>query len=814
MARYLLLVFILISAFTQQAVARTGRISGRVINTSGLPVPLATVLLASGPDSTLLRTELTNEKGEYTITPTQEGQLWLKAISTGYAPAPFKPVASSNTDVVLPDIMLDLIATELSTVAIRAQKPLVEVHPDKLVVNVENSLVSTGGTVMDVIARSPGVTVDNNDNISLKGKAGVTIMMNGKIQPLSGEELANLLKSMPAGSVEHIELISNPSARYDAAGTAGIINIKTRREKKPGLNGSVTAQHSQGIYGKSGAGINLNYRNNHLNIFASYNWGDRLGFNHLTLDRRFYKQGASAGAYLQDNHYLYRIFANTANLGADYSLSRHTTIGIATSLDNTTFIRSGYNYSRILDSLTDVQQMHFITTNSAPHTWRNNTYNLNLRHSFDSAGTTLSADADYATYLGNSKQHYNTNYFADAVGVALPDASALSGIFDGLTTIRSLKADFTTPLAAGKLELGAKSSWVTSIHQLRFYNILNTGPSLDLRRTNNFHYNELINAAYTSYSKEYARFSMQVGLRIEHTLADGKATSPLADSSFTRRYAQLFPSWSLQHQLNSKHDIGLSLSRRIERPTYDQLNPAAYYLDPTFYKAGDPYIRPALSYSLELSHIYQHKLITTLYASRTAWPIVEVLQPSPTEHRTTIQTQKNLIASFNYGISGSYQLQPATWWQFTTNINIYYVRYQGNIAATSLNDGRFTFDVNTTNSILLPHNWSAEVGGFYQAPQLYGYMSLRPVWMLNAGLQKNFWNKRATARLNITDVFWRGFPRGTSHYLHYTESFHARRDTRTATIAFTYRFGQRIVNPQPRRSGAQDEQRRAAKQSA
>jgi hypothetical protein len=167
-----------------------------------------------------------------------------------------------------------------------------------------------------------------------------------------------------------------------------------------------------------------------------------------------------------------------------------------------------------------------------------------------------------------------------------------------------------------------------------------------------------------------------------------------------------------------------------------------------------------------------------------------------------------------YGINGSYQFRFTKWWSNTTNVNVFYAQYTGNIAGTSLNAGRATFDANTSNSFILPEGWSAELGGFYQAPQLYGYMYLEPQWMLNAGLQKNLFDKRATARINATDIFWRGYPRATSHYNDYRESFVAKRDTRQVAVSFTYRFGKRTLPPSQRhRGGAEDEKRRAGSQA-
>jgi hypothetical protein len=817
--RYLSLFTFLFLYAVQTATAHTGRISGRVTDDLGKPVSLVSVLLLSIADSELVRTALTDEKGEYALTPANAGAYVVKVRMLGYATYISTAVEVRDQDIELPVIELSRVSNELEAVAIRAQKQFIEVHADKLVVNVESSIVNAGSTALEVLAKSPGVTVDNNDNISLKGKQGVTVMINGKIQPISGQDLANMLKNMSSNNVETIELISNPSAKYDAAGTGGIINIKLKRDKKMGLNGSVNGTYAQGVYGKANGGLNLNYRNKKVSMFANYNASNREGFNHLTLDRTFYSAGDFAGKYDQDNNYLYHIVSGQGGLGMDYSLSSKTTVGFAVSGESTDFRRDAYNYSVITDSATRLPLSHFVTTNSAPNNWTNQTVNLNLRHAFDSTGRSLSVDVDYATYPSSNQQDYTTTYYDDlSDGTSVPAAQLpviFHGDLSGTTNIRSVKADYNTAINGNlKVEMGGKASYVTSDDDLKFYNKIKDELVPDSLRTNHFVYKENINAAYLNFSRDWTHWSTQLGLRAEQTVASGNSVWPTGDSSFTRNYTQLFPSFAVQRHLDKDNDLGITLSRRIERPNYEQLNPATSYLDPTTYKAGDPWLLPALSYSAELSHVFRQKLITNLNYTRTSRPITEVIQPSLTERKVTIQTQKNLTSMSYYGMSGAYQFRFFNWWTNTTNVNVYYAQYTGNIAGTQLNKGKATYNASSTNSFLLPDNWSAEISGYYQAPQQYGYMLIRPQWMLNMGIQKNLFDKRATVRVNATDIFWHGYPRAISNYNDYRESFVAKRDTRQVAMSFTYRFGKRTLPPSMRhRGGAEDEKRRAGSQA-
>jgi Outer membrane protein beta-barrel family/Carboxypeptidase regulatory-like domain/TonB-dependent Receptor Plug Domain len=806
------LLFVLFSVYAHTAAARTGTISGRVTDGNGKPLVFASVLLRNGIDSSLIKTELTDEKGEFTLTPVADGNYTVKITVIGYDSYTSDKVTVANNGVNFPTVTLQQKGNELNEVAVRAQKPFVEVHADKLVVNVENSIVNAGSSVLEVLARSPGVTVDQNDNISLKGKQGVNVMINGKIQPLSAADLGNLLKSMPSNSVESIELISNPSAKYDAAGTGGIINITLKKDKKTGLNGSVNGTYAQGVYAKETGGFSMNYRNKNFNFFANYNHSNREGFNHLTIQRDFYNNGIFAGAYQQDNHYLYHIVSDLGGMGMDYNISSKTVVGFVLNGSSTAFLRNGANNSNIIDSLTHRPSSHFSTANNSPNHWDNYAANVNLRHTFDSTGRSLAVDADYASYPSSGIQDYTTRYF-DTLGAATSPPQVLKGTLTGLTQIRSVKADYTHPLKNNaKIEAGLKTSYVTADNDLRFYDLIDNVFVPDLGKTYHFIYNENINAGYLNFNKDWPKWSAQVGLRAEQTVVKGDDRT--SDSTFTRNYTQLFPSFAVQRHINPDNDLGITLSRRIERPNYEQLNPFKYYLDPTTYKAGYPFLNPALSYSAELSYTYKQKFITTFNYSLTSDPITEVIQPSTTENKVTIQTTKNLTSMAFYGLGGSYQFHFFKWWNNTTNFNAYYARYTGDIAGTNLNDGRATFDVSTNNSFILSKNWSAELSGNYQARQLYGYMELEPTWMVNIGIQKNLFDKRATLRLNATDIFWHGYPSATSRYNDYTEFFVSRRDTRQVALSFTYRFGKRTVPPSARHNGgAEDEKKRVGGQA-
>lgn len=802
----LVLSFVVYPGFAQHSLTLSGKVKDEKLT----PVIGANVMVLK--DTQVLRTGITDPDGQFVVDQIAPGTYVLKIVNLGMEPF-FNNALEIKADMVLPDIVIKTSTSNLQEVTIQAQKPFIEVKADKIVVNVENSIVSAGSSVMEVLQRSPGVNVDNNDNISLKGKQGVVIWIDGKPTPMQGADLATVLRSMPASSVDKIEIIANPGARFDAAGSGGIINIRTKKDKRLGLNGTATLTYGQGKYPKYGAGTNLNYRDKKFNVYVNYNFAYRYWFNHLMLDRKFLDTtkadyNKQLFRYDQDNYALFNFKNHTASAGIDYSLSSRTTLGLALSMSTNSFNPKADNASRALDA-SDRLIYDFNTTGRHDNLYYNYAANVNLRHAFDSSGRELSVDADYAAFGNQSNQNFVTTYTAPDGSAFQPDYFLKSNL-DGITSIQSLKADYVHPLKNSlRLEAGVKSSFAKADNEPLFYEKVNGDYTLDTKRSNHFIYNENINAGYITFSKDGKKWSTQAGLRVENTNArwEQKTTGQQYDTSYT----QLFPSLAAQYHLSPKQDIGITLSRRIERPNYQQLNPFKYFIDKTTYREGYPYLKPASFYSVELSHTFNQRFVTTFTYGINKGVITEVIQPSETEDSITVQTNKNLEQMTFVGLSGAYPFQITKWWSNVTNVNIYYALYEGNIANTPLRNGAPTFDLNTNNTFLLPGNFSAELGLFYQARQVYGYMEVEPLWMLTAGVQKHLFNKKATIKLNVQDIFFKGYPRATSLYTGYREDFIAERETRVANISFIYRFGKNTVAPVRKRSGgAEDEKNRAA----
>ena len=434
--------------------------------------------------------------------------------------------------------------------------------------------------------------------------------------------------------------------------------------------------------------------------------------------------------------------------------------------------------------------------------------NVNYRQVLDTAGQELTADFDYARYGSGEIQNYTTHYFDNSLNESRP-AYSLFGDLNGDLDIRSFKIDYVRPLGKTgvKLEAGLKSSWVETDNDVQFYDRSNGGNVLDEGKSNRFIYDENINAGYLNGSKSWKKLSLQIGLRLENTIANGRQVTNNDD--FKRDYTQFFPSGYVGYKFSDNNDLGVSLSRRINRPSYRQLNPFKVFLDPLTYSAGNPYLNPEITNSFELTHTFKQKYMTKIGYSRTTDNIISVLSPDETPN-SVIQTGRNLARYDYYNLSFGFPLKIGKWLNSTNNALLYYGEYTGNLVNTELNAGRVAFNFNTNNSILVNPNTSLELNGNYQSRAYYGFLDMKAIWSLNFGIQRQIWEKRASVKLNVSDVFFSNQANAFTQLTGYREKFVQNRDSRVATFSFSYKFGNGQANsPRRKTGGAEEEKQRA-----
>lgn len=789
----------------------TGRAQGRAavggtVTSAAGAVEFATVTLHRAADSVVIKTEFSDGRGMFQFEAPAGGRYRVSAAQVGFArywsPAFELPAAG----VALPAISLTpSAATALKEVTVTARKPLFEHLADRTVVNVADSPLAAGATALDVLGRAPGVTVDAGDNLGLRGRQGLLVVIDGKRVPLTGTELADYLRALPAEQLQSIELITNPPASYDAQGGAGVIAVNLKKDQRLGTNGSANASYGRGEYGKFTAGLTLNHRRKNVNVYGTYAYTDRPGFTRLDFNRQYAATPLlPAVGSTQPSEQLTHPRLHSGKLGLDLTLSKRTLLGASVSglasQNHTTNISDAQLFDAA-GALTD----RFRSTTVQDIDRPNGAASVNLRHSFADSATarTLGADADYARYRTTRLTGLNTFFEAPS-----NPASLLSGDQRSTLAIAAAKVDFSQPLPhRARLEAGAKVTRIASDNDVQFVKTVNGVSTLDPAISNRFVYRENVNAAYVNWRGAARAATLQVGLRAEQTNTRAETTG---SDGLARNYVQLFPSASVQRSLGTQHVLSLSLARRIDRPSYGQINPLRAYLDATSYSAGNPDLVAQTSYNFELAHTFRQKFSTALAYAQTDQPIVNVVQPAPDGGRLVVNRNVNLTTQRYYALTLTAPLDLTKWWALYANGVFYYNQFVGTLAGTALDRGQAACTLTANSSFTLPNGWAADVNGLYESREVDGFQLVRARGQVAAGIQKSLWGKQGTLRLNVADAFYTTPFRATSFYDNFTESYRRRQDSRVVTAAFTYRFGNsKVAAARKRAAGAEDELRRA-----
>lgn len=788
-------------------------VTGKVETEQQQPAPFATVLLLKAKDSTVFKSIISNEQGQYKFSHIIPGKYKVQATTVGKnspCSAPFV-IKENAAGYEVPVLTLKEESLQLQSVAVTAQKPLIEQKVDRMVVNVEGSIIATGNNVLEVLQKVPGVQVDQNDNISLKGKSGVLVMIDDKPTYLSADQLASMLRSMNSNQLSQIEVMTNPPAKYDAAGTAGIINIKLKKNANEGINGSISGGYSIGIHSQYNGGLNMNYKKGKVNVYANFNSYDGKNGRVFNLTRDFIDV-ASGKPYLymqqsnpQKNSYAYQ----GIKTGIDYDITGKQTLGF---MFNGGFQNNKHNQSgpiNFLDANRNLDSSVYSIAQSNQH-WHSLTYELNYKWKIDTSGQELSAVADYSTFNSRINQFLTTDFLNNA---GTPNASAQyqRGLLPSDISIKAMKIDYVLPLKGNaKFSAGLKSSFVTSDNNVMYDNSLDQINWInDTSSNNHFIYKENINAAYINLNKDFKKgWSLQAGLRGEQTVSN--ADQITSDSVVKRNYFQLFPTVFIRKNFNDNNSLGFSYSRRIDRPDYQDLNPFKYVIDQFTYGQGNSFLQPQFTNSFEVNYTYK-KYIATLNYSHTSDVISRVIVQDTVTH-IGYETSENLSKQDNVSLSFSIPLQVVKWWSSNNYLNIYYSKFVGIVNNAAYNLGNTSYNFNSQNTFNLPWNFKAELDGYYNAKALNTVWRSHPQYSVSAGLQKSFWDNKANIKLNVNDIFNTQNFTADLYYSDIQMHLHNKWESRKVALTFTYNFGNKNLKiHQHDDSGSSDEQNRISK---
>lgn len=797
------MISLLTTAFKSQA---QSKVTGAVTDNNGKALSATTVSLLKAVDSSLVKAAITDGSGKFEIAVAKGGDYLLSYSLIGFENSYSSVFAvTEGQNYAAKTISLSPVVSKLQGVTVVSKKPMIEVKADKTVFNVEASINATGSNALELLQKSPGVQVDNNENISMKGKTGVKVYVDGKMMQLDTKDLAAYLKSINSNDIEAIEMISNPSAKYDASGNAGIINIRLKKNKKFGTNGSASIGMVQGVTPKGNASVNLNYRDKKVNVFSnvSGNIGDYhndLNLYRIQKDTLYDQKSKNTSSNKSVN----------VKLGADYFINNKSTIGIMATTNYGENTWTSDSKTPIYYKPTGQFVKSLQAYNTVPGDRTNANFNVNYRYA-DTSGREINFDADYGLFRGTGRSYQPNMYYGSNNNLLYSVINRNSTPTD--IDIYTAKIDLEQKLGKAKLGYGLKTSFVTTQNTFDFYNDNAAGvPVKILERSNSFKYKENVNAGYVNYQRQLSeKWSLQAGVRAEQTNSEGILTradgSVQEDNRVKRNYLDFFPSAAVTWNVNKKNSFNLTFSRRIDRPTYQDLNPFENKLDELTYEKGNAFLRPQYTNSVELTHTFIGMINTTVGYSHVKDYATQVTDT--TGNATYIQ-QKNLatqdILSFNIGSP----LPITKWWNGYANIWYNYQMFDGAINDKALSINIPSYGAYMQQTFTLGKDYSAELSGYFNGPSVWGATwKTRPQGGVDAGLQKAILQKKATIKLSVTDIFktnpWTAISDFGGTYIKGSGAW----ESRTFRINFNWRFGSnQIKNSRERKTGLESEAKR------
>lgn len=794
------------------AIVNKGNITGKVIDKlSSQPIPYAAVTLGMLPDTTIKKSVQTDDKGNYKFDQVAEGRYVVSAYMVGYGRTHSRPLACRQNVVKVETLAME--NTVIQEVTVNGRRPEIELKADRTVLNVENSTTASADNAYEVLRKAPGVNIDKDDNISLKGKTGITVTINDKPTYLSGQELASYLKSLNGTEIEKVELITTPPARYEAAGNTGIINIKLKRNSAIGVNGS--ANVGTVFTGKLSefAGLSLNMRKGKLNTFGSINGRNSYYKNSLDSDR-YLKGDTSLMLQRSKTHGHVQSFSYRA--GADYELNRRHTFGVmargsiaeySSSLNaNTSLLLKDGLLGKSLSSATESENNN-----------HNISLNANYKMTIDTNGRSLNVDIDYVRYRNNGTD-FNDTYYFDPTGTPIGNPLLLRSRTPSDIAIKSFRIDYVHPFSKETtLEAGIKGSMVKSDNNLQYERSFDARKSYtdDRERSNHFKFDEDIAAAYTSIAFDRNGWSLKGGLRAEHTWNKGHQVT--IDSTNKRSYIDLFPSLFIQRSISKKNSLGISYTRRIDRPSYSKLNPFVWRIDEYSYMSGNPMLKPQYSDNIEINHSWNNRIFSSIgysYTSNVQTRVAEevnIVKPasgssSSSAIRAIKLAEQNLKALNSLTLNISANFNPVKWLRTNNNLTATYKEYsrENNQSGNS----SLMYQFYSSNSIILPKLCIFEVMGWYRSATVYGMMDMDAQYIVNLGIQKKFLNEQLSLRVGFDDVFHTIDNKSWARYDNMNIYYVNKWDSQKVNISLTYRFGSKDVKQARQRTTSLEEEQK------
>jgi len=721
---------------------------GTIVDKYDIAIANANVLLLHAEDSSLIKGMISSSSGAYSFKNIGKGKYLITATYTGLVQTytPTFIVSAPEKEMDLGKMKLPAADIKLNTVTVIVKRPVFEQKIDRLVINVANSITSAGNTALEVLERSPGVIVDHQNNtISMNGKDGVMIMMNGKISRMPVAAAVQMLAGMSASNINKIELITTPPANLDAEGNAGYINIVLKENNNYGTNGSysATAGYGQGL--ETAAGITLNHRKAKVNLYGDLSYSRVKSTPFISFSSRSSNNGVITESYSNTDRKS-AVTNYNGRLGMDVEIGKRTVLGVLFSAYDNTYSHHAINaYTKIKDQRLDTSISIF---NTEINRWRNYSGNVNLQHNFKE-GENLSFNVDYIYYNNHQPVDYYNAYY-DGAGKFLSQEDTRSGKVTPIDILVGA-ADYTKQLGKNvNMEAGLKGTKSVFTNDITF----------DIRKQNTwlnekaesaiYKLNEKYAAAYTSFNITVdKKTSLKTGLRYEYTTSN--LGTAVVKNIVDRRYGNLFPTFFLSHKLNDNNTINLSYNRRITRPTFNALAPFTYHGDPNSLITGNPSLQPAIANMIKGDYVYKQYLLSLSYTKEDQ--AITGFQPAvDSVTGKTILSPQNLVNQKIVTVIISIPLQVTSWWSMQYNITGLGQQVNAIYKNAPVSLEQVNMNITASQKFTLPKAWFFELTGFYQSPSLNGIFLTKAFGSLDVGIKKNLGGNRGSFVLNGSNI--------------------------------------------------------------
>jgi hypothetical protein len=774
------LTFITLLSFAQTTTV-TGVVMG-VDQGKSEALAFVSVSLHATADSLLLMATASDNTGNFSLEIASADSVLVYFNIIGFKPMWKKIGASANLN--LGTIELMRTSTVTSEMEFVAKKPLVQVQADKTIFNVEGTANAVGLNALELLRRAPGVVIDNNNNISVKGKSGITVYIDGRISPLQGSQLSDFLKSTPSSSIEKIEIITNPSARFDAAGTAGILNIVMKKNSNYGQNATFGIGYGNQIYGKTNGSFTYNRRKGKTNVYATYgnNFSEDWGY------MRFYKEQNDV-FFDQRTYSLYKDQSHYGKAGIDISINDKNTIGISVNTNLANNISDSHGSTPIGSVALGAGIDSTLEASSISDGYRNN-YGANVNYQWKGENDKeFTVDANYGIYDIDNK-NFQPNRYIGSNGILLNERNYQNNTATQID-IAVVRADYSFNWKKIKWEAGMKGTQVNTNNKLDFFNVVGNNLEVDSNLTNSFEYKERVLAAYANASGKYKKFGWQVGVRAENTNSNGElfALTPQPLSKVDRLYTNLFPSAAITFDHKETSTFNLTYSRRIDRPSYQSLNPFESRLDELSYSRGNAFLQPQYTDAFELSHTLFYMITSSIGYSKTNGFFTEITDTTEFS-RSFIQT-RNLGYRENITFNIGSPVTIAKWWEGYVNMGVYNIHNRATFEDGNTIDLRATsYNIFMQNTFKFNKTASFELSGFFNGPSVWGgTFRNKPMGGLDVAFQKTFLSEKLVLRLAYGDILrtmrWRGISQYAGLYMDASGLW----ESRTARINLTWKIG-------------------------